>query len=130
MTDTCTTASLVKDPQVCVCVCVSVVRLHLWIVLPGPEETEPFVFWTQQPMFAVKPNGTGRIEQINKTCPYTGHIMWHDEKATNSSEKAKEREGRKKRGEKKGTINNTYKCTGGSFVKTVNLKAFQLIVNS
>lgn len=45
-------------------------------------------------MCAMKPNGMGRIEQINKTRPYTGHTMWHDEKATNSSEKDKERGGR------------------------------------
>ena len=63
----------------------------------------------------MKPNGMGRIEQINKTCPYTGHTVWHDEKATNSSEKDKERERERekerKRGgrEKKGTINDTYK---------------------
>ena len=81
--------------------------LHV-ISLPGPEETEPFVFWTQQPMCTMKPNGMGRTEQINKTCPYTGHTMWHDEKATNSSEKDKEREEGERRGEKKGTINDTY----------------------
>lgn len=28
----------------------------------------------------MKPNGMGRIEQINKTCPYTGHTMLHDER--------------------------------------------------
>ncbi len=39
--------------------------------------------------------------------------MWHDEKATNSSEKDKEREEGERRGEKKGTINDTYKWTGG-----------------
>lgn len=51
-------------------------------------------------MCTMKPSGMGRTEQINKTCPYTGHTMWHDEKATNSSEKDKEREeGERRRGQ-------------------------------
>lgn len=51
-------------------------------------------------MCTMKPDGMGKIEQINKTCPYTGHTMWHDEKATNSSEKDKER-GRREREEER-----------------------------
>lgn len=54
-------------------------------------------------MCTVTPSGT---EQINKTCPYTRHTMWHDGKATNSSEKDKEREEGERR---RGTINDTYK---------------------
>lgn len=39
---------------------VSVVCLYLCNSLPGPEETEPFVFWTQEPMCAMTPSGVGR----------------------------------------------------------------------
>lgn len=49
------------------------------------------------------------IEQIDKTRPYAGHTMCHDEKATNTGERDKERGEKEKRREKKGTINDARK---------------------
>lgn len=62
----------------------------------------------------------GRIEQINKTCPYVGHTMWQDEKAPNQGwGRQGEREERNEREEKKVTINDTYKWNWGSSIETM-----------
>lgn len=86
-------------------VCVSYVCIFVTLYLDQRRQNH-LSFGHSSLLCTVTPNGMGRIEQINKTCPYTGHTMWHDAKATNSSEKDKERErenGRERGGrEKKG----------------------------
>lgn len=60
---------------------------------------------------AVKPHRTGRIEQINKTCPHTGTYSmtwWKSNKQEWEREKVRER--------RRGTINATYKRHRGLFI--------------
>ena len=92
---------------VCVCVCVCISQSHVCLCnsLPGPVETEPFVFWTQQPMCnnETQWNGQNRANQQNMPIYRTYSVArWKSNKQQWEGQREKEREREREREREEG----------------------------